>query len=186
VVERPRPPFRVQGHELVAGCELDGVALRVRIDRVDEVAPGTFAVIDYKSGRAVRPLRWFAQRPEGVQLALYAHALRTADALPVRVLAFGQLKAGDIAVAGLTDRSALWPALDVVGETARVPATDWNDAQSRLLDGLVMLAREIRDGVADVTPRNATTCRRCRLHSLCRIQLLDDHAERPDGSFADD
>lgn len=184
--ERPRPPFRVRAHEQVVDFELDGIALRARVDRVDELAPGALAIIDYKSGRAVRPVRWFAPRPEGIQLALYAHALRTSADAPVRALAFAQLKAGAIAVAGLTEQQALWPALDVVGEGARVPAISWQNAQEQLRDRLAMLASEIRDGVADVSPRNQTTCRHCGMHSLCRIQLLDDRADEPDAATADE
>ncbi len=73
--ERVRPPFRVRGHEQAVDCELEGVAVRVRVDRIDELDAGGLAIIDYKSGRVVKPARWFAPRPEGVQLAVYAHGL---------------------------------------------------------------------------------------------------------------
>jgi hypothetical protein len=39
-----------------------------------------------------------------------------------------------------------------------------------------MLAREIRDGVARVAPRQPSTCQFCGLQPLCRIRLLDDGA----------
>src|SRR4029077_763025 len=98
-------------------------------------------------------------RPEGIQLALYAHALDAIGEPTVRALAFAQLRAGDIAVAGLTQLRELWPALAVAVEGSRVPARDWGDATAQLRDRLALLARELREGVAGVSPRTATTFR---------------------------
>ena len=65
-----------------------------------------------------------------------------------------------------------------------MPVRNWADAQAALRGELAMLAREIRDGVARVAPRNASTCRYCGLQPLCRIRLLDDGA--PADEVADD
>jgi hypothetical protein len=135
----------------------------------------------------VKPARWFASRPEGVQLALYAHGLEQPGDEPVRALAYAQLKAGEIAVSGLADARATWPALDVAGDAgSRVPATSWDDARSRMRSGVAMLAREIRNGVASVTPRDRTTCQYCGLKPLCRIRVLDDRNDAVDGAAPDE
>jgi hypothetical protein len=101
--------------------------------------------------------------------------------LPLRALAFAQLKAGDIEVKGLVDGPDVWPGLDIAG-ASRVPVRNWADAQAALRGELAMLAREIRDGVARVAPRHPSTCQYCGLQPLCRIRLLDDSAPAQDAS----
>ena len=171
--ERPRPAFRVRGHEASVACDIGGVALRICIDRVDEFAAGGLAIIDYKSGKAVTPARWFHERPEGLQVAVYADAVERTTSTPIRALAYAQVKAGDIAVVGLAEDAALWPELGSA-DAFRADLENWSDARAALRDRLAQLAHDIRGGIADVSPRNASTCRYCDLHALCRIQSLDD------------
>ena len=183
--ERTRPAFRVRSHEQRLEATIDGIALCVRIDRVDELANGDLAIVDYKSGRVVKPIRWFDARPNGIQLAVYAAALEpTADA-PVRALAYAQVKAGEIALAGLIADHAEWPALSPVHS---IPdCRDWPAARARLRERVAQLAADIRAGGAAIVPRNeAATCRICRLHSLCRIQMLDDRADAPGAGAGDE
>jgi ATP-dependent helicase/nuclease subunit B len=170
--ERPRPPFRVRGHEQRLTCEIDGLALRMRIDRIDELDGGGLAIIDYKSGNVVPPVRWFRERPDGLQLAVYAEAFEHRGENPIRALAYAQVKAGAIAVAGLVETSALWPALQTADAVR--PGSDWFEARGQLRERLAELARDIRSGVADVAPRTPAICRYCGLQPLCRVQVLDD------------
>jgi ATP-dependent helicase/nuclease subunit B len=172
--EKTRPAFRVQGHEQPIAFELEGIAVRARIDRIDELDAGGLVVVDYKSGFVVRPARWFAPRPEGAQLAVYAHGLDAASVGPIRALVFAQVKAGEIEVSGLAEAGGLWPGLDVPqAGRGQLPAT-FDEARARLDAGLVALAREIRDGIADVTPRDRAACQYCEQKPLCRIRTLDD------------
>jgi len=173
--EIPRPAFVAQANEQAIATDVDGVAVNVRIDRIDALSSGGVVIVDYKSGRVIPPQRWFAARPEGIQLAVYAHAVEHAEGTPLRALAFAQLKAGEIEVKGLVDGADVWPGLDIAG-ASRVPVRDWAHAQATLRDELGMLAREIRDGVARVAPRQPSTCQFCGLQPLCRIRLLDDGA----------
>jgi ATP-dependent helicase/nuclease subunit B len=175
--ERIRPPFRVRRHEQALACDVGGIAVRVRIDRVDELGSGGLAVADYKSGRVIRPVRWFGERPEGVQLAVYAQAIDRVDDQALRALAYAQLKAGEITVSGIADADGLWPGLDVAGTSPRVPAASWDDARAQMREGLEKLAREVREGVASVSPRNGAACQYCDLGPLCRIRWLDDRGD---------
>ena len=168
--ERVRPPFRVLVHERAIACSIDGFALSARVDRIDELASGGLAIVDYKSGNAIGPNQWFNDRPAGIQIAVYADAVAHAEGAPVRALVYARLKAGDIGVLGIAENAQLWPGL----RPADTVATDWAQARARLRESLVRLAGEIRDGVADVAPRAPATCAVCGLHALCRIQRLDD------------
>jgi probable DNA repair protein len=178
--ERERPAFRVRAPETRVDWEFGGIAHNVRIDRIDELAAGGLAIIDYKSGRVVQPARWFADRPEGIQLGVYAQALERADDEPIRALAFAQVRAGDVDVAGIVEASDLWPALRTPERLARAGLDDWPHARAVLRDRVLHLAGDVSRGSASVAPRDRTTCRYCGLQSLCRIQRLDDRGGADD------
>ena len=179
--ELPRPPFIARANEHAIDTEVDGIALKIRVDRIDELADGGLAIVDYKSGRVAAPARWFDQRPDGIQLAVYARAIEATSSEPIRALVFAKLKAGEIEVEGIADHADTWPGLDVAGASTRIPAPDWHRVLSMLRDEVALLAREVRDGVARVAPRHRSTCQYCGLQPLCRIRRLDDStAERAD------
>lgn len=177
--ERTRPPFRVRGHEQRIRCSIEGIALSMRVDRIDELPGGGLAVIDYKSGNVVSPARWFMERPEGIQLAIYAAAVEGATREPVRALAYAQVKAGNIEVAGLAEDNTQWPALARV-DSPRLALADWADARAELAARVRALASDIRNGLADVAPRTQAICGYCGLQPLCRVQRLDDGASAAD------
>jgi RecB family exonuclease len=174
-VERERPPFTVAATEASAQLALGGLVLSFRIDRVDALADGGAAIIDYKSGRVPAPSRWFAVRPSGTQVGLYALARRDAapDA-PLRAAAYAQLKAGDVAVAGLAADAAAWPALRTPADARNVNLETWTDVERFWRDRYGALAAAFRSGDAAVLPRDAQACRYCDLQPVCRVQALDD------------
>jgi ATP-dependent helicase/nuclease subunit B len=173
--ERERPPFRVRAHEQKIDCVIGGVALRVRIDRIDELDPDGLAIVDYKSGRVVRPAKWLAERPEGIQIAVYAQALEGTTREPIRALAYAQVRAGDIDVEGVAQTVALWPRLAIADGRSPVFG-QWNEFRERLQQRVLRLASDFHAGVATISPRDRNTCTYCGMQALCRIQRLDDDA----------
>src|SRR5688572_3695233 len=71
-VEARRAPFEVVNVEQERELEVAGLVFKGRIDRMDKLADGTHAVIDYKTGRTVTPKDWKGPRPDDPQLPLYA------------------------------------------------------------------------------------------------------------------
>ncbi len=176
-IERERPPFAVRDTELTAPLALAGIGLTVRIDRVDTLADGGIAVIDYKSGNAIAPGKWFAPRPSGTQLGLYALALRSeSPPQPLRAAVYAQLKAGKIGVQGIAADGAAWPAVKAVADVKSIPFATWPEVEAAWNAQLGALAGDFRDGMAAVAPRDAASCKRCELQPLCRIQSLADRA----------
>ncbi|MFO1310889.1 MAG: PD-(D/E)XK nuclease family protein [Burkholderiales bacterium] len=164
--ERDRAPFTVAGVEQQSEVTLGGLTFRVKLDRIDTLADGTTAIIDYKTGAVDAPRAWFEPRPRSPQLGLYALAL--AGERDVRAVAYARLKAGEIGIVGLADDRSAWEALTAVESLRELG--DWNAVQAWWAERLPMLAEEFRAGVATVTPRDVrTSCRSCRLHALCRI-----------------
>lgn len=169
--ERTRTPFRVLEREARFSLELKGLRVKLRLDRVDALAGGGVAIIDYKTGRAVSPARWFDARPQAPQLGVYLLAWQAARAGdPVRAVAYAQLRRGELGVAGIAADERAWPALSKVSSLRDGALTDWPDIERRWADLLGALADEIVRGHAAVTPRDPRKiCRSCGLQSLCRI-----------------
>src|SRR5699024_5393544 len=86
--EMERTDFQVSDLEAQVEWEHAGLKLRLRVDRVDQLADGRRLVIDYKTGGsklAVIP-DWSRERPIELQLPLYANWLLTQN-IPVGGLA---------------------------------------------------------------------------------------------------
>ncbi len=179
-LERSRPPFAVAEMEAPRRLALGGLDLRLRLDRIDALADGGVAIIDYKTGLAKPPARWFDARPQGPQIGLYVLAERAfAPAVPVRGAAYAQLKPGELRVHGIAADAESWPGLAAPEGVRGANLADWSDAEAHWARSLGALATEVREGHAAVTPRDApATCRHCGLQPLCRIGALADDDER--------
>ena len=171
-VERRRPPFAVRDIETKQLLALRGLTFRLRLDRVDSLADGGIAIIDYKTGRIDRPAQWFDERPRSPQLGMYALAQREAHPdLATRVVAYAQLCPGAVAPAGLTADANAWPGLDAVASLGR--HRDWHALESWWESHLGALAGEIALGHAAVAPRaTPSPCKICRLQAVCRIESV--------------
>ncbi|MEP6657888.1 MAG: PD-(D/E)XK nuclease family protein, partial [Betaproteobacteria bacterium] len=201
--ERDRPAFVVEAVEANATLALGGLRLRMRLDRVDTLADGGIAIIDYKGGLAEKPARWFdARRPRAPQLGLYALACRAmAPETAVRAVAYVQLRPDAITAMGLAADVAAWPGLTAVtqrsGAAAGTGATsattgpthasepafaDWSAVEAWWQLHLGAAASAYAAGQAGVTPRESATCRRCGRQLLCRIggPSNTDGASAPD------
>jgi probable DNA repair protein len=186
--ERERPPFRVLATELRLALQLDGLCTELRLDRVDALEGGDVAVLDYKTGRVVAPLRWFDARPQAPQLGLYALAWTDAHpAEPVRAAAYAQLRRGELELEGLVAQTAAWPALQEPRALPAVGLNDWASVEQRWRGSLGALANEILRGHATVTPRKPEeTCKFCGLQPLCRIGARGLAGSDEDGAEAID
>ncbi|HVE49259.1 MAG TPA: PD-(D/E)XK nuclease family protein [Casimicrobiaceae bacterium] len=186
-VERMRAPFTVLHTERRATFEVAGYSMNVRLDRVDALESGGIAVTDYKTGWASAPVRWFAPRPQGMQLALYAQACEQSDLpAPVRALVYAQLRPGEIDAIGLAAHAQTWPGIATPTEVKGAALADWSDAMGKLQSSLGTLAQAFASGEAAIDPRNTTSvCKQCGLHALCRIPVMLDDATIGDGEDAD-
>jgi probable DNA repair protein len=164
--ESARVPFTVEQTESKATAAVGPLTLSLRLDRIDRLADGTPAVIDYKTGD-VAASAWKVPRPEDVQLPLYA-----AFALPAEpgALLFAKLRAGESRFVGLARdaRATLIPTLTGRDTLVKNPLTD--EQLDSWYATIVALADDFVTGRAVVDPRDwPKTCKRCDLHAVCRI-----------------
>jgi ATP-dependent helicase/nuclease subunit B len=171
-IELERPPFTVRTVEAKTTVTLGGLIFRLRLDRVDALADGGVAIIDYKTGRADAPRLWFDSRPRSAQLGMYVLAQRAGEpAAAIRAVAYAQLRADEIGTRGLVADAAAWPGLTQL--TSMGHFADWAALERWWGGSLGGLAGEIAAGYAAVTPRvKPSPCRDCGLQPLCRIESV--------------
>lgn len=153
-VERGRPAFRVFQHEESKEVNIEGLLLGLRVDRIDVFEDlsheGTYAMIDYKTSKALRKEMWMGDRPEAPQLPLYA----VNSGLPIAQIAFGQLA------------TVSTKLIAIEGDELNQQLAEWHQV-------IPKLARDFRNGHAEVDPREKPNpCEHCQLHSLCRVREL--------------
>ena len=166
-VEASRPPFTMLDVEHETTLALAPLTLDLRLDRVDRLADGGVAIVDYKTGGIPGIAKWQADRPEAVQMALYTLAWRAAHPEePVRAAVMGQIRRGDVKAVGIyADEGARFMPPGKDDREVRA----WADLAQRW-DALMRgLAEAFARGEAAVAPRDAGVCRYCARQSLCRV-----------------
>jgi len=172
-LEERREPFRVATTEHRVEFEFAGVSLKATIDRIDKLADGSFAVIDYKTGRP-RVNDWLGTRPKEPQLPLYAVAVpREVDAI-----CFAILRTGSMEFKGLGRGDELIPGVEA-SEFGPDGTKPWSQRYQEWTDTLTNLADQYRDGYIAVDPVEGPliTCRNCGLEPLCRIDEKEELEE---------
>lgn len=175
--EKQRPSFKVASQERLQEGQVGPLKIRLRLDRVDELADGSFAVVDYKTGKT-NPSAWQGARPDEPQIPLYSVLTEHVSAS-----AFVELSSHDVAAKGLAQDDALWPALKSIEAAAKKSSdfNSWNELLNYWQGVLSNLAQEFVSGYAAVAPKaGSTTCRYCNLHSICRIGLATVEASNND------
>jgi ATP-dependent helicase/nuclease subunit B len=158
-LEAARAPFAIQELETAHRLEIAGALIDVRIDRVDRLADGTHAILDYKSGRAVSP-DWDLERTTHPQLLVYLQAV----GVPVSALAVAHLDPKSVVFKGIGDQDSRLPGVKAADEWA-AQMVGWRQQVARLAGDFVR-------GHASVDPMDGA-CDYCHLHAFCRIADAD-------------
>ncbi len=162
-----RAPFTVEWVEDPRVIDVGGVQTRIVLDRVDRLADGTFAVIDYKTGASAKPGAWMGERPELPQLPLYVRAIGQDR---VNAVAFGIVSKGSTEYRGYARDGTVFPQLKPF-DAAKAPFKDyanWSDLLQAWNRRLEALAREHALGDARLAPNPVKACRYCHLPGVCR------------------
>ena len=170
-VEARRPSFRVIGCEEKHELDIEGLPVRVVIDRIDQLDDGRLVVIDYKSGRGVSADSWADARIGEPQLPIYA-ALAFPDRA-VAAVALARVVADDPAFLGVAASDGLLPgvkSLDALRKRyAEDEFPDWDALRRLWAQRIAEVAREVRDGVAAVVFDRESNIQYCDVKPLLRV-----------------
>ena len=166
LVESRRIPFKVMETEGNHKVVINDLECSIRIDRIDELADGRQVILDYKIGK-VTPADWEGDRPEDLQLPLYA----ISSGQKTVAIAYARIKRGEAGFTGLAVTDDILPDVKSAVDHNTGVST-WPDMIRNWEKVLAQLASDFREGRAEVDPKNSQTCRYCDLHSLCRIHEL--------------
>jgi len=165
--ERQRQPFTVAETEVKREITIAGLTLNLRLDRIDELADGQHLVIDYKTG-PVGPRAWEGDRPDDVQLPLYA-TFAVPEAL--EGLVFARVRPGETQFSGRV-RNASTSLLASLSPRSAIVQNPLDDRQLEdWREKIEQLGQDFLAGRALADPKDPQkTCQTCHLQAICRIR----------------
>lgn len=169
-VESEREPFVVVATEQRRENTFAELPLRVRVDRIDQLADGRLLVIDYKTKMSNSSVNeWLGERPDEPQLPLYS-VLLDEESDSVAGIAFAQVRAEKPQFVGLADESIELKGFKSAAQiNDEATAKEWPALKMQWRETLQNLAQSFIRGDAQVDPKQAQVCTYCDLASVCRI-----------------
>ncbi|WP_205203526.1 PD-(D/E)XK nuclease family protein [Azonexus hydrophilus] len=169
-VETERPcAFSVLACEQEKVLAVGNLRIRVVIDRVDQLADGSLAVLDYKTG-PVDTKSWLADRISEPQLPLYAAFGDCA----METVSFARVVLDEPGFSGISaqpERLAKVPAVSAATNKpyAQAGLTTWEAVINHWQRSIGELASEIEHGAAAVVLNDANDLRYCDVLPLLRL-----------------
>ena len=166
-VDLGRAPFAVESVEAACTARIGPLTLELRPDRIDRLADGSLAVIDYKTGGNAELAAWLDERPRLPQLPAYVQAVGSTR---VGAVAFARVRSGDTRYEGVSRGEGTFPGLRVPGSRGGVRGFDsWDSLIVEWQRRIEALAGEYAAGEARLAPDPPRACEYCHLGALCRI-----------------
>jgi ATP-dependent helicase/nuclease subunit B len=178
--ESGRADFEMVAVERKQAARFGGVEVEGYIDRIDRLAAGGHAIIDYKSGEA-NVSAWLYSRPDEPQLPIYALAVEER----VAAVAFARVKVGACKFEGISAVEGLLPNVKPIEKRSANAAKaypNWEALQAGWRAQLEGLGLAFARGDARVDPRNGNqTCKLCDQYLVCRIAEKNAGTEEEGG-----
>jgi exodeoxyribonuclease-5 len=92
--------------------EIEGIKVRMVVDRIDRLADGRQVIIDYKTGASIDTKNWAAQRITEPQLPIYAALVND----EVAAVVFAKVLLDKPAFAGVADEKDILPGVQGIGD----------------------------------------------------------------------
>ena len=162
--------FEVIACEAPAEVEIEGIKVKMIVDRIDQLADGRQVIIDYKTGAAIDTKNWAEQRITEPQLPIYA-ALVNED---VAAVVFAKVLLDKPAFAGVADEKDILPGVQGIGDDkqkifdpAKFP--DWVAVITHWRERLHAVAKEVKQGRAGVVFADEKGLQYCEVLPLLRL-----------------
>ena len=161
--------FKVINTEYKIQGDIAGLPIIARIDRVDQLICGDKMIVDYKTGLA-STASWFSNRPEAMQMPIYA--LLNSDA---KSICFAQVQADvdkSCKYQGVSQKDLLVKGIKKVNEgvTKDANCNTWDDLVSNWDEIALSAVNDFKLGASEVDPKvEAKSCQYCDYKRLCRV-----------------
>lgn len=163
-------PFRVIAREQAVAIEIEGIAIRLVVDRIDELADGRRLILDYKTGATPGLATWNEARIGEPQLPVYAALAAQGEVVGA---AFARIRPDECGFVGIAAEAGLLPKVAGIGDDATrrlFPAvTRWDELLEQWRANLKAIAREIRAGEAAVRCADEKALEYCEVKPLLRL-----------------
>ncbi|HEX8962579.1 MAG TPA: PD-(D/E)XK nuclease family protein [Rhodocyclaceae bacterium] len=172
-IEAARPvPFEVAACEQTHEIDIEGLPLRLTVDRIDRLADGRCVVIDYKTSRELDCASWSQPRVMEPQLPVYAAYVARGE---VEAVAFARVRAGMEGFVGIAAAPGLLPDVPGIAEKAgrkrfaEDAFPDWPSVVAHWRAAIAEVAAEVREGVAAVVVADEKALLHCEVKPLLRL-----------------
>ncbi len=181
-VERERPhPFSVSMIEKKFNPLIEGIQVKLVIDRVDTLADGRLVVIDYKTGSAPDYKNWASDKITEPQLPIYAaFILQDAD---IAAVCFGKLRLTDGGFSGVAAEDDIVSGIKAFNHEKnslfdRETFPDWSSILQHWRKQITSTAQALKAGEAAVVFESEQDLDYCDVLPLLRLperQLQFEH-----------
>jgi len=188
-VERERPQaFAVTSVEQVYKPLIEGIQVKLVIDRVDTLDDGRLVVVDYKTGSMPDFKNWASDKISEPQLPIYAaFLLQDAD---IAAVCFGKLRLTDGGFAGVAAEDDIVPGIKAFNheknklfDPAQFP--DWPSVLAHWHSQITRTAQALKAGEAAVVFESEQDLGYCDVLALLRLperQLQFEHLQAGGGA----
>ena len=169
-LERERDDFSVQHCEYDVNLVVEGLTLKLRIDRIDALPDGGLVIIDYKTGATTQShSSWADARIKTPQLPLYA-ALVLKESQVVATC-FAKVHVHECTLTGMGDRKILDVTSfeKLASNSAFKIFADMPALIAHWQQSLTAIAQEIKSGIADVRFDKEADLLYCEVKPLLRL-----------------
>jgi probable DNA repair protein len=162
--------FEVIACEAPAEVEIEGIKVRMVVDRIDRLVDGRQLIIDYKTGAAIDIKNWAAARITEPQLPIYAALVND----EVAAVVFAKVLLDKPGFTGVAEEKDILPGVQGVGEEKQKifdPAEfpDWIAVVTHWRERLHAVAREVGAGQAGVMFADEKALQYCEVRPLLRL-----------------
>ncbi|MBP5987085.1 MAG: PD-(D/E)XK nuclease family protein [Azonexus sp.] len=162
--------FEVIACEQPAEVEIEGIKVRMVVDRIDQLADGRQVIIDYKTGAAIDTKNWADQRITEPQLPIYAALVND----EVAAVVFAKVLPDKPGFAGVADEKDILPGVQGIGDDKQKifdPAEfpDWIAVITHWRERLHAVASEVKAGRAGVVFADEKGLQYCEVLPLLRL-----------------